>query len=272
VIKVAAREAGLSVSCEPDTHSLLLGEFSKPDCRRIFPKVTTPEYKQCFANLVATLDVVTAPTCTLSNLEKQQLIQVQTDKLPLLDPQAAKGLRIDFKITNDSTGEEKWGDVSVANTTSPSVCASEFKAVSDRHLSKIISDETKLPDVLRLDPSPVLLSREVCKIEKYSRLLLIARKQFREGKRAKMPSFIPFVMSNFGELSPAAHELHGWLTDQYRVKCAADGARNDGFTVPDLVRSFRYKLLVRSLLAVAAGIGNMICAAGAPWGSGPLFV
>jgi hypothetical protein len=132
VIKVAAREAGLSVSVEPDTYSLLLGEFPKADCKRIFPKVTTPEYKQCFANLVATIDTVTSPGCTLSDPEKQQLIQVQTDKLPLLDAQAAKGLRIDFKITNDSTGEEKWGDVSVANTSSPSVCAQEFKAVSDR--------------------------------------------------------------------------------------------------------------------------------------------
>jgi hypothetical protein len=167
VIKVAAREAGLSVSVVPDTHALLLGEFSKPDCRRIFPKAITPEYKQCFTNLVAAIEAIAAPSCALSVVEKQQLIQAHTDKLPLLDSHAAKGLIIDFKITNDSTGEEKWGDVTVANTTSPSVCAQEFKAVSDRYLSKLISDETKLPDVLRMDPSPVLMGRELSKKEKY---------------------------------------------------------------------------------------------------------
>jgi hypothetical protein len=98
--------------------------------------------------------------------------------------------------------------------------------------------------------------------------LLIAGKQFREGKRAKMPSFTPYAVSNFGELSPAAVELQAWLTDQYRFKCADDSARADGVTVQERVRIFRHKLLIRTLLAVAAGIGSMICAAGAPWGPG----
>jgi hypothetical protein len=268
VIKVASREAGLTVSCEPDTHALLLCEFSKPDCRRIFPKATTPEYKKQFKELLAVIESVAAPNCTLSATEKQKVIQTQADKLPLIDPHAAKGLIIDFKITNDSTGEEKWGDVTVANTTSPSVVALEFKAVSDRYLSKTISDETKLPDVLRLDPSPVLLGREQSKKDKYSRLLLIAAKQFREGKRAKMPTFTPYAISNFGELSPAAAELQDWLSDQYRLKCADDGPRADGVTVQERVRNFRYKLLLRTLLVLAAGIGGMMCAAGAPWGAG----
>src|SRR4051812_27872839 len=46
VVANAAKEAGLRVSLEPDTHSLLLGEFSKLECRRIFPKKTSRDYKQ----------------------------------------------------------------------------------------------------------------------------------------------------------------------------------------------------------------------------------
>jgi hypothetical protein len=38
VIVTAAQQAGLTARVEPDTHSLLLGEFSKVDCRRVFPK------------------------------------------------------------------------------------------------------------------------------------------------------------------------------------------------------------------------------------------
>ena len=37
--------------------------------------------------------------------------------------------------------------------------------------------------------------------------MLIAGKQFREGKRVKMPIFTAYAVSNFGELSPAAVEL-----------------------------------------------------------------
>ena len=51
VIVRAAQEAGLSSRCEPDTHSLLLGEFSKADCRRVFPKATSKAYKTAFEKL-----------------------------------------------------------------------------------------------------------------------------------------------------------------------------------------------------------------------------
>ena len=35
VLARAAKQAGLRVNVEPDTHGLLLGEFSKSECRRI---------------------------------------------------------------------------------------------------------------------------------------------------------------------------------------------------------------------------------------------
>ena len=38
VVVQAAMEAGLNVRVEPATYDLLLGEFSRADCRRIFPK------------------------------------------------------------------------------------------------------------------------------------------------------------------------------------------------------------------------------------------
>lgn len=38
---LAAQQAGLMVRAEPDTFSLLLGQFSREECRRIFPKHST---------------------------------------------------------------------------------------------------------------------------------------------------------------------------------------------------------------------------------------
>jgi hypothetical protein len=237
---------------------------SQSRLQRVFPKTASVKYKKAFADLVETIESVSAPSCPLSSVEKQALVQSKTDQLPLLDPQDTTGLRIDFAITNDSTGEVKWGDVTTVNTTSPSVCTAELKAISDRHISKIIAVDLKLPDILRTDSSPVLLSRESVKREKYSRLLLVAGKQFRDGKRAKMPVFVPYAISNC-ELSPAAIELHDWISDQYRAKCVKEGMRADGCTIPDLVRAFRRKLVMRTQLAIAAGIGGMICSAGLAW-------
>jgi hypothetical protein len=267
VIKGAAVEAGLTISCEPDTFSLLLGDISKQDCKRVFPKVASKRYKTAFTDLLNTIDYIAHPLCTLSDLDKNSLIQEKTDALPLVDPQDATGLRLDFAITNDSTGVTKWGDVTVVNTTSPSYSSAELKAIMSRQLSKNISVASKLPDLMRSDPSPALLTRQTLKIDKYSRLLLVAGKQFRDGKRSKLPTFVPFAVSNLGELSPAATELHDWISDQFRLKCIKEGLRADGRTAPELVYAFRSKLRTRTLLAVAAGIGSMICSAGLPWGS-----
>ena len=176
VLKAASLEAGLSISCEPETFSLLLGEIPKADCKRVFPKSASAAYKTAFTSLINTIETVSAPSCPLSEPEKQILIQSKTDEMPRHDPKDSKGLRIDFAITNDSTGEVKWGDVTVVNTTSPSVCTAELKAISDRQISKNIAVDLKLPDLLRTDPSPALLGRQVVKCERYSRLMLVAGK------------------------------------------------------------------------------------------------
>ena len=93
--------------------------------------------------------------------------------------------------------------------------------------------------------------------------MLVAGKQFREGKRVKMPTFTPYAVS----YSETSVELHDWISDQYRFKCVKEGMRADGCTTPDLVRSFRRKLVMRTQLAIAAGIGGMLCSAGLAWGT-----
>jgi len=95
--------------------------------------------------------------------------------------------------------------------------------------------------------------------------MLVAKKQHSEGKRISIPKFHPFVVSDCGELAPRAYDLQEWLVEQYRLKCAKAGPRADGCTAPDLVREFRHKLKVAVQVAVAAGLGSMICAAGQPW-------
>jgi hypothetical protein len=70
VIADAAQEAGLVTRCEPDTHSLLLGEFSKADCRRIFPKQMSKPYQAAFENLSQAQAFISSVDCNLTFEQK----------------------------------------------------------------------------------------------------------------------------------------------------------------------------------------------------------
>ena len=164
------------------------------------------------------------------------------------------------------TGETKWVDTTAVHTTCVSYQNKELTAIAKRNLSAAVSDLHRLPDALQFDPSPTLLDRESEKVEKYSRLLMVAKKQHMDGKRTSLPSFAPFVVSDFGELSPAAVDLQEWLVDQFKRKCIKRGTLGDGCSTLDLVRQFRHKFKVAIQFAMAAGLGAMIQAAGQPWG------
>jgi hypothetical protein len=266
VIINAANEAGLATRAEPDTFTLLLGEFSKADCRRVFPKATSKAYKAGFESLSQAQDFIASAACTFTPEQKSSYLQHKMDVLPVLAKGDVTGLRIDACLENRETGETRWVDVTGMHTSSCSYRDKELKALAKKKLSADIADLYKLPDVFLAEPSPNLLQREGEKIEKYSRLILTARKQFTEGKRLAIPAFSPFVFSDCGQLAPQAIELQDWIVEQYRRKCAKIGARSDGFTVQELVRSFRHKLKVEVQLAIAAGLGQMIQAAGQAWG------
>jgi hypothetical protein len=88
------------------------------------------------------------------------------------------------------------------HTTSPSYLAEEVKATVSRQLSAAFATDYKLPDLLQEEPSPILVKREGEKRLKYSRLTVIAERQFKDGRRSKAPSFVPFVVADSGELRP----------------------------------------------------------------------
>ena len=93
-----------------------------------------------------------------------------------------------------------------------------------------------------------------------------AKQQHADGKRASKPTFSPFIVSDFGEMAPAATDLQEWIVEQYRIKLKKQGRRADGCSSSDLVRQFRHKFKVGVQLAIASGLGAMIQAAGQPWG------
>jgi hypothetical protein len=181
VVVQAAMEAGLSVKVEPATYDLLLGEFSRADCRRIFPKTASRLYQEKFKAVLNALEVVSSPACTISAEEKAAYVQTRIDALPLLKPNDVKGLRIDAAIENPATGETKWVDVSVMHTTAASYVSAELKSVAEKTTSSNIAATFLVPDYLKAKPSPSLLMREAEKNLKYSRLIAVAQKQKRSA-------------------------------------------------------------------------------------------
>jgi hypothetical protein len=165
------------------------------------------------------------------------------------------------------TGETKWTDVSVMHTSAASYVDVELKAVGEQINASNIVTAFELPDYLKVKPSPSLLKREAEKNLKYSRLITIAQKQTREKKRLQCPTFTSFIVSAFGDLSPAAIELQEWIVACFAKKCERDGPRADGCKTADLVRSFRQKFKLDVQLAVASGFGGMLLTAGQPFGN-----
>ena len=87
---------------------------------------------------------------------------------------------------------------------------------------------------------------------------MVAKKQHTEHKRTTIPRFLPFVVSDCGELSPTANEVEEWLVEQFRRKVLKCKDRADGCTTSELVHRFRHKLKIGVQEAITAGLGSVL--------------
>jgi hypothetical protein len=261
VLSAAATEAGLETMREPDTHTLLLAEFSKEDCRRIFPKKLNVAYRQAFTNLSTASEVFLSPSCTLSSEQKAAALQNLKDSFPITDRKDTKGLRIDLSIVNPLTFETRWIDVTSVNPVAISYCQQEYVNLLSQQRADSLAESIGFKSPF-INPSPTLVKREAEKREKYSRLILVASKQNYDGKRRRRPDFAPFGMTTMGALGPDALILFDWIVLQYKGKCERDPQRSDGLTVKDLVQDFRQRLKLNLQFAMGHGMGTIIMSTG----------
>jgi hypothetical protein len=85
----------LNTKVEPDTFNLLLGDFSQANCKRMFPKRASKLYKDRVNAVVNAVELVSSPSCVLTDAEKRAYVQVRIDDLPAVAKDDAVGLRID---------------------------------------------------------------------------------------------------------------------------------------------------------------------------------
>ena len=205
-------------------------------------------------------------TCQRPLEQKQAYLKTKIEQLPVLDADPT-GLRVDLSIEDPSTGEHKLIDVTVAHTTSATYLPRELNAVKQRQMSATFSTDFKLPDTLITEPSPTLAHKEKIKHEKYSRLIVVTKKQYNQNKRKQAPSFAPFALADNGELGPTALALQEWLVEHYRKHLLTEPPRLDGLLPQALIRLFRHNLKLSVQLALASGFGASLNATGLPWNS-----
>ena len=97
VLASAAKEVGLNSKLEPDTFSLLLGDFSQANCKRMFRKNASKLYKDRVSAVVNAVELISSAACTFSDAEKRAYVQERIDALPAVAKEDAVGLRIDLR-------------------------------------------------------------------------------------------------------------------------------------------------------------------------------
>jgi hypothetical protein len=260
-LMAAAQAAGLQVQWEPDTFNLLLGQFSKAECRRFFPRWTTKEYDTKLSQIIET---ILNQTNAARTLQQQADLDKMVRDLPPLNESDSVGLRIDLVISDPVNGDVFWLDATVCHTTSPSYARVETQAAAGRQVAEMAARECGVPNVLQFDPSPTLVQREKEKTQKYARLVAVANKQHRDGRRAKVPKFVPFALSDAGEYAPEAVDFQNWLVARFKQHHKRM-VRTDGTSTADLTTEYRRNLRTSLQLALASGLSSMILAAGQPF-------
>jgi hypothetical protein len=262
-----AREAGVTAEREPKTHELLLGQFSRSQCAKLFPKTYPKAYMKRAEELVRealTFGAMQPEARRRAEDTWLDAVDALDDEAPSLRPSELaqdrnksdrKGLRIDVQLVDD-TGQELWLDGTIGHPLVGARREAEIKRTRER-----IHSDSKL---VRSRTSVTVEKARQDKEETYLLLKLVASKQHTDGKRARMPEFYPVVLTTFGEVGPGATLVREWLCERLGRKLEREGPRADGSEPKQLLNEYRQNFNMMLAEAVAHRVGAMATSAGLP--------
>jgi hypothetical protein len=194
--QVATREAyGTALARLGAADERVQEEFSRAECRRIFPRKFGAAYRSRFSQMIPAYQAAARARTTTERSAAMARIRSTLDDFPSSNNQKMSGLRVDVALSDPDTGAERWIDVSTVHTTSPSYVKVEYEDAVE------LAGEPACNPAL-MDPSPAAAAREKIKRDKYAILIAIAAKQTAEYRRPATPAFAPFVLSDNGEMGP----------------------------------------------------------------------
>ena len=102
------------------------------------------------------------------------------------------------------------------------------------------------------------------KVNVYNPLVMLAKKQVADRKRACAPRFFAVVCSTLGEFGKDTFKIVELLTAAYKLKLQRAGPRNDGRRLESLSAQYRNNLRNAIQVSVARGLGSMLMYSGLP--------
>jgi hypothetical protein len=256
-----ARLAKVRAEVEPQTCNLLRGQLTPEQCAILFPKRPTKAYRDEINALLRQYHQFALLPPGAERKRRQLQFSQGVVNLSRQAPgvEERKGLRIDVQLTDLSTDEELWVDVT-----------SWCPLISGRLRKEVARTmERKLSDIkqVRERPSVTVELARTTKLDDYGLLVLLAQKQAVDGKRAHAPTFTPLTVTTQGEHGPGATLTREWLAKRFRQHLDETAPRPDGSDTGVLVGRFRDDFNMMLRMAMIRRIGAMAAAAGLPGSS-----
>ena len=248
----AAEEIGCEVQRNPETHTLLLNEYTREQCQVLFPKKATTEALEIANELDLLLTALANPHALDTNT--RAIVTNRVDEILLTRPGAEQhaGRKIDVHITCPD-GQEFYIDVGQKHTTADTYCSNTYQHLSDptRRNSK--------------RNTPAVAAAVTHKHTKYRPLMQKANSQIATGIRAKPPTFYAPIISHRCEFSHDTFTLIEKLASvAHRRSRTID--EFDGLTPSERSAHLRTRLKDRLVAAMATGWAEQLATTGFPLG------
>ena len=230
---------------EPETHKVLLSQFSKQQCRALFPKRPSKKRSKDIARVLEALEEVRAMPEGSDREAKYREVLKQLNALNNNNKQEEKkAVRLDIQLLHRDD------ELLVDGTLVHSMTKTGKQAEAKRTWERLLSDITAVRD----KPAAAIDSARTKKFTTYNPLLCIIKKQVLDKRRRKEPKFTPLAVTTFGEFGPGAVVVQEWLAMRLKADLEATlqtvGQRPDGRTPAQLTGVFRARFRM-ALLMVA---------------------
>ena len=196
---------GLDVKLEPSTVALFNGQIAPEQLRSMLPKQPTADSRARGAKLVRLFESMVKAQ---SVEQREFFMEAFKNELAVLPADPAM-LRLDGIAMRDDGELIAW-DQSTVHTSAKSMVQRSATWLIAQLKAQLLHPEL-LGDVARKQNTPAVSERARSKVEKYQPLMHVYQLLSILGATAKVPTFMPLVVSHNGEFGAGVFEFIEWF-------------------------------------------------------------
>ena len=261
VNRFARMVPGVRCEVEPQTHLVLNNQFTREQCRRLFPKAPSRSRIEQIRKLIDEMDQLQRLPPDDARTRRQRELSERINALDTAsDSEKKKAVRLDARLQHE--GDELLVDCTIIHSLSKAHARAEAKRTLERLDSTVLEVRDK--------PAAAIDTARRRKEQAYIPLIYVLKKQLLDGRRLKEPVFTPMAVTSFGELGPGCAVVQEWLAMRLKAHHTAAGSRPDGQEVAHLTRSFRRRFRTAIIMVAIRRLGALQRNSGLPdecaWG------